>query len=295
MSIAITGAAGQLGRLVIDDLLSAGIPGTDLIAIVRDPDKASALTDAGVQVRVADYNDRGSVQAALADVDKMLMISSPQIGSRVPQHRNIIDAATTAGVSYVAYTSVLHADISHIGLAAEHYATENAIASSGLDFTFLRNGWYWENFTANVRGIGLVPTLQTGILLGAGGDGRLAGAARADYAQAAATVLMTPRHIGKFYELGGERLSYAELAAVVSETTGTPVVYKNLTEEQYTSALVNAGLTDAAAKTLASYDAGIARGELDTQTGDLQTLIGRPLTSVAEIIRKAAERVLTAR
>jgi NAD(P)H dehydrogenase (quinone) len=291
MSIAITGAAGQLGRLVIDDLLSAGIPGTDLIAIVRDP----ALTGAGVQVRVADYNDRGSVQAALADVDKMLMISSPQIGSRVPQHRNIIDAATTAGVGYVAYTSVLHADISHIGLAAEHYATENAIASSGLDFTFLRNGWYWENFTANVRGIGLVPTLQTGILLGAGGDGRLAGAARADYAQAAATVLMTPGHIGKFYELGGERLSYAELAAVVSETTGTPVVYKNLTEEQYTSALVNAGLTDAAAKTLASYDAGIARGELDTQTGDLQTLIGRPLTSVAEIIRKAAERVLTAR
>ncbi len=140
MSIAITGAAGHLGRLVIDDPLSAGIPGTDLIAIVRDPDKASALTDAGVQVQVADYNDRGSVQAALADVDKMLMISSPQIGSRVPQHRNIIDAATTAGVSYVAYTSVLHADISHIGLAAEHYATENAIASSGLDFTFLRNG-----------------------------------------------------------------------------------------------------------------------------------------------------------
>src|SRR5258708_392331 len=288
MSIAITGAAGQLGRLVIDDLLSAGIPGTDLIAIVRDPDKASALTDAGVQVRVADYNDRGSVQAALADVDKMLMISSPQIGSRVPQHRNIIDAATTAGVSYVAYTSVLHADISHIGLAAEHYATENAIASSGLDFTFLRNGWYWENFTANVRGIGLIPTLQTGILLGAGGDGRLAGAARADYAQAAATVLMTPGHIEKFYELRGERLSYAELAAVVSETAGTAVVYKNLTEEQYTSALVNAGLTDAAAKTLASYDAGIARGELDTQNGDLQTLIGRPLTSVAEIIRKAA-------
>ena len=295
MSIAITGAAGQLGRLVIDDLLSEGIPGTDLIVIVRDPDKASALTDAGVQVRVADYNDRGSVQAALADVDTMLMISSPPIGSRVFQHRNIIDAATTAGVSYVAYTSVLHADISHIGLAAEHYATENAIASSGLDFTFLRNGSYWENFTANVRGIGLVPTLQTGILLGAGGDGRLSGAARADNAQAAATVLMTPGHIGKFYELGGERLSYAKLAAVVSETTGTPVVYKNLTAEQYTSALVNAGLTDAAAKTLASYDAGIARGELDTQTGDLQTLIGRTLTSVAEIIRKAAERVLTAR
>ena len=220
MSIAITGAAGQLGRLVIDDLLSAGIPGTDLIAIVRDPDKASALTDAGVQVRVADYNDRGSVEAALADVDKMLMISSPPIGSRVFQHRNIIDAATTAGVSYVAYTSVLHADISHIGLAAEHYATENAIASSGLDFTFLRNGWYWENFTANVRGIGLVPTLQTGTLLGAGGDGRLAGAARADYAQAAATVLMTPGHVGKFYELGGERLSYGRISRSLQRNHG---------------------------------------------------------------------------
>jgi NAD(P)H dehydrogenase (quinone) len=188
---------------------------------------------------------------------------------------------------------VLHADISHIGLAAEHYATAHAIASCGLDFTSLRDGWYWENFTANVRGIGLVPTLQTGILLGAGGDGRLAGAARADYAQAAAAVLVTPGHIGKAYELGGERLNYAELAAVVSETTGTPVVYKNLTEDQYRSALVNAGLTDAAATTLASYDAGIARGELDTQTGDFETLIGRPLTPVAEIIKAAHERVLT--
>jgi uncharacterized protein YbjT (DUF2867 family) len=134
MPIAITGATGHLGRLVIDDLLSAGVPGTDLIAIARDPDKALALTNAGVQVRVADYNDRDSIQAALVGVDKMLLISSPQIGSRVPQHRNIIDAATTARVSYVAYTSVLHADISHIGLAAEHYVTENAIASSGLNF-----------------------------------------------------------------------------------------------------------------------------------------------------------------
>jgi NAD(P)H dehydrogenase (quinone) len=142
MSIAITGAAGHLGRLVIDDILAAGLPAKDLIAIVRDPAKATALTNAGVQVRMADYNDRGSVQAALAGVHKMLLISSPQVGSRVPQHRNVIDAATTAGVSYMAYTSVLHADTSHIGLAAEHYATENAIASSGLDFTFLRNGWY---------------------------------------------------------------------------------------------------------------------------------------------------------
>jgi NAD(P)H dehydrogenase (quinone) len=295
MPIAITGATGHLGRLVIDDLLSAGVPGTDLIAIARDPDKALALTNAGVQVRVADYNDRDSMQAALVGVDKMLLISSPQIGSRVPQHRNIIDAATTAGVSHVAYTSVLHADISHIGLAAEHYVTENAIASSGLDFTFLRNGWYWENFTTNVRGIGLASALQTGTLLGAGGDGRLAGAARADYAQAAATVLVTPGHIGRFYELGGERLTYAELAAIVSETTGTTVVYKNLTEDQYRSALVKAGLTDTAAKTVASYDSGIARGELDTQTGDLQTLIGRPLTPITEIIKEAHQRALTAR
>jgi len=265
------------------------IPGTDLIAIVRDPDKALALTNAGVQVRVADYNDRDSMRAALVGVDKMLLISSPQIGSRVPQHRNIVDAATTAGVSHVAYTSVLQADISHIGLAAERYVTENAIASSGLDFTFLRNGWYWENFTTDVRGIGLASALQTGTLLGAGGDGR------ADYAQAAATELVTPGHIGRFYELGGERLTYAELAAIVSETIGTTVVYENLTEDQYRSALVKAGLTDSAAKTVASYDSGIARGELDTQTGDLQTLIGRRQTPITEIIKEAHQRALTAR
>jgi NAD(P)H dehydrogenase (quinone) len=140
-----------------------------------------------------------------------------------------------------------------------------------------------------------VPTLQTGTLLGTGGDGRLAGAARADYAQAAATVLITPGHIGKTYELGGERLTYTEFAAIISETTGTAVVYKNVTEDQYRSALVKAGLTDAMTNTLASYDAGLARGELDTQTGDLQTLIGRPLTPVAEIIKEAHDRTLTAR
>jgi NAD(P)H dehydrogenase (quinone) len=294
MTIAITGAAGHLGRLAIDDLLTTGVAAADLVAIVRDPAKAAALADAGVTVRVADYGDRTSLQTALDGVHELLLISSPQIGSRVAQHVNVIDAAATAGVRRVVYTSVLHADTSQIGLAAEHYATEKVIADSGLEFTILRNGWYWENFTANVRGVGLLPTLKTGTLLGCGGTGRLAGAARADFAQAAATVLSTPGHDGKTYELGGERLTYTEFAAVITETCGTTVVYKDVTEEQYASALVDAGLPEAMAITLASYDAGLGRGELDTATGELQTLIGRPSTPVVEIIKEAYVRSLTA-
>jgi NAD(P)H dehydrogenase (quinone) len=158
MSIAVTGATGHLGRLAIDTLLRAGVAAADVIAIVRDPAKAIALSEVGVAVRIADYNDRASLQNALAGVEKLLLISSSELGSRITQHANVIDAAKRAEVPFLAYTSVLHADTSRISLAAEHRATEEAIAASGIDYTFLRNGWYWENFTANVRGVGLSPT-----------------------------------------------------------------------------------------------------------------------------------------
>lgn len=287
MSIAITGAAGHLGRHVITTLLDAGTKPGDVVAVVRDPAKITDLAESGVDVRPGDYDDPPSLLTALDGVETLLLVSSPQVGSRVPQHYNVVAAATSAGVRRLAYTSVLHADTSRIGLAAEHRDTERAIAESGIAFTFLRNGWYWENFTNNVRGTGLLPTLDSGVLIGSGGDGILAGAARADYAEAAANVLITTGHEARTYELGGDRVTCTEFAAAIAEATGKPVVYKNLSEDDYRRALISAGLTDNEARTLASYDAGIARGELDTDTGDLQRLLGRLPTPVADVIGNA--------
>ncbi|EME18948.1 SDR family oxidoreductase [Rhodococcus triatomae] len=283
MTIAITGATGHLGRLVVDALLTRGAPAADLVAVVRDAEKAADLADKGVQVRVADYSDPAALTAALAGVDKLLLISGSEVGHRLPQHTNVIEAAKAAGVGFVAYTSVLDAAQSPLSLAPEHKATEELLAKSGIDHALLRNGWYWENYTADLAG-----TAERGVLAGAGGEGRVAGAARVDYADAAAVVLLSDGQAGKIYELGGdERLTLAELAAAMSDATGKKVVYQDLPVEQYEAALEGAGLPPVYAGMLASADAGIKVGALDTESGDLQRLIGRNSTPAVEVLRAA--------
>ncbi|MFD4181932.1 SDR family oxidoreductase [Rhodococcus sp. NPDC058514] len=287
MTIAITGATGHLGRLAIDALLTRGASAGDLVAIVRDPAKAADLAAGGVQVRQADYADRDALTAALAGVDKLLLISGSEVGQRVAQHTNVINAAKEAGVGFVAYTSVLDAQNSPVSLAPEHKATEELLGASGIDHALLRNGWYWENYTTDLPG-----TAERGVLAGAGGEGRLAAAARVDYAEAAAVVLLADGQAGKVYELGGdERLTLAELAAKMSEATGKTVVYQDLPTVQFQAALEGAGLPAPIAEMLASADAGIKAGALDTTSGDLQALIGRASTPVVEVLRVGAARL----
>lgn len=284
MTIAVTGATGHLGRLAVDALVRRGVPASDVVAVVRNRDKAADLAARGVQVRAADYADRSALATALADVSKLLLISGSEVGSRVPQHTNIIEAAKTAGVGFVAYTSIPDATNNTLQLATEHRVTERLLAESGIDHALLRNGWYWENYTNDLAG-----TVERGVLVGSAGDGRVAGAARADYADAAAAVLTSDEdQAGKVYELGGDdHVSYPELAQAISNVTGKPVEYRDLPVEEYRGVLESVGLPAPVAAVLADADAGVATGVLDVTSGDMQRLIGRPSTPLESVLRAA--------
>lgn len=280
MTVAVTGASGQLGRLVVEALLKKGVTP---VAIVRDPAKVADLAERGVDVRQASYDDAAALDRALTGVDRVLLVSGNEFGERVAQHTNVIRAAERAGVELLAYTSIPQADSNPLILAQEHKGTEAVLAESSVPNVLLRNGWYWENYVG-----GLAHAVESGVLNGAAGAGRVAAAARADYAEAAAQVLTTDGHAGKVYELGGdERLTYAELAQVISEVSGKPVRYENLTQADYAAALESAGLPSGYAQALADADYGIANGILDVDSGDLQRLLGRASTPAAEVFRAA--------
>ncbi|MFC7533299.1 SDR family oxidoreductase [Actinoplanes sp. GCM10030250] len=277
MTIAVTGATGQLGRLVIDALISRGAAPGEIVAAVRDTTKAAELAARGVQVREADYNRPETLTSAFAGVDRLLLISGNEVGKRLPQHTAVVSAAQAAGVGFLAYTSILRADTSTVGLAPEHKASEEVIASSGIPYAFLRNGWYTENYGASFGS-----ALSTGAFVGSSGEGRIAAATRADYAEAAAAVLLSGEP--GVYELGGDAFTMAELAAEVSRQTGTPVVYRDLPVAEYQAILVSAGLPEGYAGLLADTDLKIVDGELDTDSDDLPRLIGRPVTPLPDAV-----------
>lgn len=280
--IVITGASGQLGRLVIQSLLTK-VPASRIVAAVRNPEKVSDLAALGVQVRRADYTDSSSLDAAFQGAEKVLLISSSEVGQRLAQHRNAIDAAKRAGVALLAYTSLLHADTSHLGLAGEHVATEAWLKQSGVPFVLLRNGWYTENYLASIP-----PALQHGAFIGSAGEGRIASAARADYAEAAAIALTRPEQSGKVYELAGDdAYTLAGFAAELSRQSGKAIPYVDMPENEYKSALVGAGLPEPIAGLLADSDSGASRGGLFDDTRQLSALIGRPTTPLAVSMRAA--------
>lgn len=286
MTIVITGATGQLGRLVVEALLDQNVPAGQIVAAGRDVAKAADLADRGVQVRKVDYSDPDSLRQAFAGADKVLLISGSEVGRRLEQHRNAIAAAKDAGVGLIAYTSIANAGSTGMQLAAEHEATELALEESGLPFTLLRNGWYLENYTDQLGSY-----VQHGAVLGSAGEGRVSAATRADYARAAASVLLLEDQAGTVYELGGDvPFTLRELAEEVSSAAGQPVTYQDLPVEHYAEVLVEAGLPEAYASVLADSDRGIARGELLVTSGDLSRLIGRPTTSLREAVRAAAGR-----
>jgi NAD(P)H dehydrogenase (quinone) len=285
MTIVITGATGQLGRLVVEALLDSGIPAEQIVAAGRNTGRIADLSERGVQVRSVDYSQPDSLRQAFAGADKVLLVSGSEVGQRVDQHRNVIEAAKEVGVGLIAYTSIANADTTAMQLAAEHIATEEILRGSGVPFTLLRNGWYLENYTGQ-----LPVQVQHGAVLGSAGDGRVSAAARGDYAAAAAAVLLRDDQAGKVYELGGDdAFTLSELAKEVSAASGQSVTYKNLPAEEYAQVLVGAGLPEPYAAILADSDLGIARGDLLVTSGDLSTLLGRPTTPLREAVRSAAE------
>lgn len=280
--VIVTGATGQLGRLVIEALLNK-LPASEIAAVVRDSNKAADLAARGIEIRQADYDQPASLAAAFKQGEKLLLISANEVGRRVSQHRAVIDAAKHAGVSLLAYTSILHADTSPLPLAAEHIETERLIKASGLPAVVLRNGWYTENYLAGV------PTaLQYGVVLGSAGEGRIASAARADYAAAAAVVLTQDGHAGRIYELAGDgAYTLAELAAEITRQSGKTVAYQNMPEADFKAALLGAGLPDFLATLLAESDVGASKGGLYDDGRQLSQLIGRPTTPLADMVKAA--------
>ncbi|KUL51122.1 MULTISPECIES: SDR family oxidoreductase [unclassified Streptomyces] len=283
MSIVVTGATGHLGRLVIEGLLDAGVPASELAAVVRDKDRAAHLAERGVELRVADYNEPGTLRGVFAAGDRVLLISGSEVGRRVPQHRAVTEAAREAGVALLAYTGILGGPDADFDLAAEHKATEELILASGLPHTFLRNGWYHENYTEN-----LAPVLAHGAVVGSAGEGRVASAARADYAAAAVAVLTGEGHEGAAYELSGDvAWSLPEYAAEVARLSGKEISYADVSPEEHVAVLTGAGVPEPLAAILVDVDAAIARGRLAGTSGDLARLIGRPTTPLADAVSAA--------
>ena len=279
--IVVTGATGQLGQLVVDELLKT-IDAKNIIAAVRTPAKAKSLAERGVQVREADYSQLETLATAFQGASKLLLISSNELGKREEQHRAVIDAAKAAGVTFVAYTSILHCDTSPLALAKEHLATEQHLVSSGLSYSLLRNGWYFENQTAVIQ-----PAIESGAFMGASGKGRFAAASRSDFAAAAASVLTGKGYEDSVLELGGDcPYTRAELAAEVSRQTGKEVGYRDLSQSDYRKVL-GAFLPTMVAESIADAEAHATQGALDDGSHTLSRLLGRPTTSLAAAVESA--------
>jgi len=281
MTILVTGATGQLGRLIVESLLERGTSAEQIVAGARDVSKAA---DLGVRAVRLDYDEPETIAAAFDGVDSVVLVSSSEVGKRFAQHKAVIDAAAAAGVRKLVYTSAPKATTSDLVLAPEHKATEEAIAASGLPAVILRNNWYTENYVRD-----LATAAETGVLSAGVGDGRVASASRKDFADAAAVVLLEDGHIGEVYELGGDvAWTYTDLAAAFSDILGREVTYAPVTFDEQVAALRAHGLDEGTAGFVASLDAGIRDGALADTDGTLARLIGRPTTPLVEGLRAAA-------
>ena len=280
MSIAVTGATGQLGRLIVAGL-KTHLPADQVVAVVRDAQKAA---DLGVTVRVAPYEDVDALTAALDGADVVVFVSGDTPGVRVPQHTNVVRAAQRAGVGRVVYTSAPKASDTTLILAPEHKATEELLRGSGLTWTFLRNNWYSENYAATLQA-----AARTGEVVSAAGDGRVASASRADFAEAAVAVATTDGHDDTVYELGGdEAWDFAGFTRAASTALGRELTYRRVTPTELDAELTAAGLDAGTRGFLVGLDVNIAEGTLAEVTGDLGRLIGRPTTPLVTTLKTLA-------
>jgi len=285
MTIVVTGATGHLGRLTVDSLLERGVPAAEIRAVGRSAERLAPLAALGVQTAVIDFEAPETLDPAFAGADAILLVSGSEVGQRIPQHRNAIEAAARAGVGRIVYTSAPRATDTDLILAPEHAETERLLAASGLPVTVLRNNWYTENYAGQVD-----IAAATGELVGSAGSGRVASASRKDYAEAAAVVLTTDGHEGAVYELGGDvAWTFDDLAATVGELAGRPVSYRSVSPEEHTAVLREAGLDEGTAGFVVALDGNIRDGALAEVTGTLSELIGRPTTPLAAGLAEARE------
>jgi NAD(P)H dehydrogenase (quinone) len=281
MPIVVTATSGHLGRLIVTDLLDRGIPATDIVAGARKPEAIADLADAGVRTTRIDYDDPATIEAAISTGDTFVLISGAFTPDRNRQHADAVAAATRAGAGHIVYTSGLRASESPSPIAASHAPTEDAVRASGLPFTILRNGWYTENYAANI------PTArETGVLLASVSEGRVASASRRDFASAVGAVVTSEGHLGQTYELSGDvAWTYDDLAAALSEVLGRDVVHKPVSSAEHLEILKDAGVPEQFAEMGVAVDGAIAAGAFAYQNGDLARLLGRPTTPLVDGLR----------
>ena len=280
---AVTGSTGHLGSLVIAGMLGLGIAPDDIVAVARTSAKATALTRTGLQVRYGDYSKPETLPGALDGVERLLLISGSEVGDRLAEHANVVNAAIAAGVGHLVYTSVLRADSTQLAIAPEHKATEQVIHQSNVPFTFLRNSFYIENYAAQIPSY-----LERGAIVGAADGALISAASRADYAAACVTVLTEHGHRGAIYELGGPPFTMDDVAAAVSRSTGTDLKYRNVSAQELKAILLAAGTAAQYASFVVRIEEGIARGDVYTESGDLARLIRRDPVPLAAVIAAAA-------
>ena len=278
MKIAITGATGQLGSIVVAKLKER-TAAENLVALVRTPCKAASL---GIETRAFDYTQPEKLAVALSGIDTLLLISSNEIGQREVQHKNVIAAAQKAGIQWIVYTSLLHADTSSLSLAPEHISTEKTLKESGMAYTILRNGWYTENYAVSIPG-----AIQAGAFMGAAGNGKISSVPREDLAEAAVVVLTSNGHQGKTYELAGDQAyTLTDLAVEISRQTGKTIPYNNLSEAGYAAALIQIGLPASVAAMVSGWDVSASKNNLYDDGKTLSKLLGRPTTPLAEVVKR---------
>jgi NAD(P)H dehydrogenase (quinone) len=283
MTIVVTGATGHLGKSIVEHLVARGVTPADIVAGGRSTEKLQALADSGVRTAVIDYTRPETLTEALTGADTLILVSSSEVGQRVEQHRNAIDAAVAAGVTHLVYTSAPKADTSELVLAPEHKATEELIRASGIPATILRNGWYTENYVGALQ-----QADATGVLLTSAGDGLVSSASRTDYAEAAAVVVAEDGHAGSVYELSGDvAWNQQQLADTFAEILGKPVELKSVSSEEHLAILKDAGLDDGTAGFVVALDANTRDGLLGETSGDLSRLIGHPTTPLIDGLRAA--------
>ena len=281
MSIVVPASSGQLGRLVVTDLLARGVPATDVVAGARKPDAIADLAALGVRTARIDYDEPATVEAALSPGDTFVLVSGNDLANRERQHRGVIAAAARAGAGHLVNVGALRAAESPSPLAASHAPTEVDVRDSGIPYTLLRNGWYTENYAGQIPGL-----RENGVLVASVGDARVASATRLDFAQAIGAVVTSEGHLGRTYELSGDvAWTYGDLAAAFSEVLGRDVVYRPVSTEEHVEILTGAGLPEEVATMIAGIDAGIGQGAFAYQNGDLARLIGRPTTPLVDGLR----------
>ncbi|WP_371029937.1 SDR family oxidoreductase [Pseudoclavibacter sp. JSM 162008] len=281
MAIVITGATGQLGTLVIDSLLERGAAPADIVAGGRNVERLEQLASKGVRTAVIDYARPETAAEAISAGDTVVLISGNEVGTRVAQHETIIDAAKDAGAARIIYTSVLGGDPDALILAPEHVATESLIRESGLTYTVARNGWYTENYIAEIA-----QGETTGVIANSAGRGRVASASRADYASGIAALALEDGHDGKVYEFSGDKAwDFDEFAKTLADAIGRDVEYRALTTEEHAAALTSNAVDEDTIGFITGLDANIRDGALGLTTGDLSRVSGRPTTTLAETLR----------